>query len=368
MREFLGFIKKEFIHILRDYRTMTILFGLPVVQILIFGFVIRNEIRNVRIAVLDFSKDAVTCEIINRVTSSGFFIVDKYLHSVNEIEKVFQEGKIREVLVFEDHFASRLGREGVSSVQLICDASDPTSANLIVNYTRGIIASYVKDLNQDVKIPLQINPVTRMMYNADLKSAFMFVPGTMAMVLLLVCALMTSVSIAREKETGTMEALLVSPIRPMQIITGKVMPYIILSCINAAVILIIGHFVFGLPIRGNIWLLFSETLLFITLALSLGIMISTLSNSQQMAMFISAFALMLPTILLSGFIFPIENMPKVLQWISYIAPPRYFITVIRSLMLKGSGITEVWKETMVMGIMIILFIGISFSRFKVRIE
>lgn len=368
MREFLGFIKKEFVHILRDFRTMTILFGLPVVQILIFGFVIRNEIRNVKIAVLDFSKDDATYDILRRVTSSGFFVIDKYLASVDEIEKVFQEGKIREVLVFENYFASKLEREGLASVQIICDASDPTSANLIVNYSRGIITSYLKDINRNTKIPFQIKPVVRMMYNPDLKSAFMFVPGTMAMVLMLVCALMTSVSIAREKETGTMEALLVSPLRPMQILAGKVMPYILLSCINAAVILIIGHYVFNLPVRGNIWLLFTVTILFITLALSLGIMISSVSSSQQMAMFVSAFALMLPTILLSGFIFPIENMPKVLQWLSYVVPPKYFIITIRSIMLKGAGITEVWKEILVMVFMITAFIGISFAKFKVRLE
>jgi ABC-2 type transport system permease protein len=368
MKEFIGFVKKEFLHIFRDYRTMVILFGLPVIQILIFGFVIRNEIRNVKIAVLDFSKDAVTQDIITRVTSSGFFIVEKNLNTIHDIEKVFQEGLIREVMVFEHHFAQNLERDGRASVQLICDASDPNSANLIVNYTRGIITSYLKELNRNVKIPLQIKPVVRMMYNSDLRSAFMFVPGTMAMVLMLVCALMTSISIAREKETGTMEALLVSPLQPMQIIAGKVMPYIILSCINAAVILIIGHFVFNLPIRGNIWLLFAETLLFITLALSLGIMISSFSNSQQMAMFMSAFALMLPTILLSGFIFPIENMPKILQWLSVILPPRYFITVIRSVMLKGAGFTEVWKETFIMVFMVITFLGLSFAKFKIRLE
>jgi ABC-2 type transport system permease protein len=368
MKQFAGFIKKEFLHIFRDYRTLVILFGLPVVQILIFGYVIRNEIQNVKIAVLDYSRDEATRNIIGRMTSSGFFQLERDLNSAHEIEQVFREGRIREVLVFGPHFAAQLDRYGKSDIQIIADASDPNSAKLIVNYTRGIINGYLKELNQELKLPGQINTHVRMMYNADLKSAFMFVPGTMAMVLMLVSAMMTSVSIAREKEQGTMEALLVSPLKPPQIIAGKVMPYIMLSCINAAIILILGHFVFELPIRGNLWLLFAETLLFITLALSLGILISTVSNSQQVAMFISAFALMLPTLLLSGFIFPIENMPKILQGLTYILPPRYYITIIRSVMLKGSGIFEIWKETLVLFIMILIFLSLSIARFKNRLE
>jgi ABC-2 type transport system permease protein len=368
MREFIGFVKKEFLHIFRDYRTLIILFGIPVIQILVFGFVIRNEIQDVKIAVLDYSKDVTSLELINKITASGFFVVEKNLSSMEEIEREFRKGKIREVLVFEPHFGEKLNGEGRAAVQIIADASDPNSARLIVNYTRGIIAGYTKELNRNTAIPFRIEPKVRMMFNPDLKSAFMFVPGTMAMVLLLVCAMMTSVSIAREKEVGTMEALLVSPLKPIQIIAGKVMPYILLSCVNAFVIIVMGHFIFDLPILGSLWLLFFETLLFITLALSLGIMISSMVKSQQMAMFISAFALMLPTILLSGFIFPIENMPDILQWVTYILPPRYFITIIRSVMLKGTGLAEIWKETLVLLGMTIFFIGVSTMKFKVRLE
>jgi ABC-2 type transport system permease protein len=230
------------------------------------------------------------------------------------------------------------------------------------------VATYLTDLNKGIKSPLVIEPRIRMMYNADLRSAFMFVPGTMAMILMLVSAMMTSISIAREKETGTMEAILVSPLKPLQIIAGKVSPYILLSCINAVIILVLGFFVFRLPIRGNIVLLFGETILFISLALSLGIMISTVSSSQQQAMFISAIGLMLPTMLLSGFIFPIANMPRVLQWLCSLMPPTYFIRIIRSVMLKGTGILQIWKETLVLISMLILFIGISAARFKERLQ
>jgi ABC-2 type transport system permease protein len=368
MKEFLGFVKKEFLHIFRDFRTLIILFGIPLVQILIFGFVIRNEIQDVKIAILDQSKDPVTREISSRMLASGFFRIDQYISSVDELEPIFKKGKIREVIVFEDRFAEKLKRDGTAHMQIIADASDPNSAKMIVTYTQGIVSSYLSELNRHVKSPMIIEPRIRMMYNADLKSVFMFVPGTMAMILMLVSAMMTSISIAREKETGTMEAILVSPLRPMQIITGKVTPYILLSCINAIVILLLGYYVFRLPVRGNIFLLFGETILFISLALSLGIMISTVSSSQQQAMFISAIGLMLPTMLLSGFIFPIENMPRILQWLCSLLPPKYFITIIRSVMLKGSGIMQVWKETLVMIFMLAVFLGISSVRFKERLQ
>jgi len=368
MKAFLGFVRKEFIHIFRDFRTLIILFGLPVAQILTFGFVIRNEIQDVKIAILDGSKDHVTREITNRLLASGFFQLEEYITSPEAVEAIFKKGKIREVVIFEDRFAEKLEREGISHMQILADASDPNSAKMIVTYTQGIVYTYLSDLKRHAKIPMVIEPRVRMMYNPDLKSAFMFVPGTMAMILMLVSAMMTSISIVREKETGTMEAILVSPLRPIQIIAGKVTPYILLSCINAIVILMMGYFVFHLPIQGNMLLLFAETILFITLALALGIMISTIASNQQVAMFISAFALMLPTLLLSGFIFPIENMPRILQWLCYVIPPKYYIITIRSIMLKGTGFAEVWPETLVMLSMLAIFIGISAARFKERLQ
>ncbi|MBN2613050.1 MAG: ABC transporter permease [Bacteroidales bacterium] len=368
MNNLAGFIKKEFIHILRDPRTLIILFGLPVVQILIFGFVIRNEIQDVKIAILDYSKDDVTREITNKILSSGFFVLSENLTENNDIEEIFREGKIREVVIFESQFARKLEREGKASVQVLADASDPNSASLVVNYTRGIIFDYLKKASKEAAQPLKINAEVRMMYNPGLKSAFMFVPGTMALILMLVSAMMTSISIAREKETGTMEVLLVSPLRPIHIIVGKVTPYILLSCINAVVIIALGYFVFGLPVKGSLVLLLAETVLFISLALSLGILISTMASNQQVAMFLSVFVLMLPTILLSGFIFPIENMPKILQWVTFIVPPRYFIEILRSIMLKGTGFFNIWQQTTVLIGMTLFFIILSAVKFKTRLE
>ncbi len=368
MRRFYGFVIKEFLHILRDSRSMVLLFGLPVAQILIFGYVVRNEIRNVNIAILDHSKDVVTREITQKIFSSGYFHLKRELNHPDQIKKAFQRGEVREVIVFEPGFGEKLENEGTAQVQLIADASDPNAASLVVNYTSGIINNYVKDMVAGNLIMLNLTPDVRFYFNENLQSVFMFVPGTIALILMLVSAIMTSISIAREKETGTMEALLVSPLKPLQIILGKVTPYIFLSVINALVIIALGYIVFGLPVRGSFLLLFLVNVLFILLALSLGILISTISNTQQVAMFISMFALMLPTLLLSGFIFPIDNMPQVLQWLSNIMPARWFLIIIKNIMIKGTGFLYIWKETLILAGMTVLFIALSVKNFHYRLE
>ncbi len=368
MERFIGFVRKEFYHIFRDPRTLLILFGIPVMQLLIFGFVVTNEIKNIQIAILDQSKDEVTREITNKLLSSGYFTLRKNLSSTSEIENIFKKGRLKEVIVFESDFAKKLERDKTANIQVIADASDPNTANLIVNYTRGIIQNYVSSVNIQFQTPLKIEPRVKMVYNQGLKGVYMFVPGTMALILMLVSAMMTSISIAREKEYGNMEVLLVSPLKPSQIIIGKVAPYVILSFINAVSIIALGYFVFDLPVLGSLSLLLLETLLFITLALSLGILISTIAKTQQVAMFISMFALLLPTMLLSGFVFPIENLPDILRWLSIIMPPRWFIVIIKNIMLKGTGFLIVWKETLYLVAFTVFFIGLSVRKFKIRLE
>jgi ABC-2 type transport system permease protein len=368
MKRYLGFIKKEFLHIFRDYRTMVILFGLPIVQLMIFGFVISNEIKDGKIAILDQSRDEVTKQITSKILSSGYFKLVSYLDTPSQIESEFRKGTIKEVIVYEPGFGKHLERDKTAHIQVIADASDPNVANLLVNYTSGIVRDYVNQQNSSAIAPMQIVPEIRMLYNEGLKSVFMFVPGTMAMILMLVSAMMTSISIAREKEFGSLEVLLVSPLKPIQIILGKVAPYVTLSFINAITILLLSYFVFGLPVKGSLVLLLGESILFIFVALSLGILISTVSPNQQIAMFMSMFLLMLPTILLSGFIFPIANMPKILQWISFIMPPRWFIVIIKDIMLKGTGFIYVWKETLYLFLFTIFFIMMSVRKFKIRLE
>ncbi|MDC0584546.1 ABC transporter permease [Bacteroidales bacterium] len=366
--KFLGFVKKEFYHIFRDKRTMLILFGMPIAQILLFGYVITNEINNAEIAILDYSNDNITHEITNKLSSSGYFVLVQRLQNEKQIHEVLKSGKAKEVIVFENDFANNIVRNGIANIQLIADASDANTANLIVNYTQAIINDYAKELIYDKTLPMQITPQIRMLYNEELKGAFTFVPGTMTLILMLVSAMMTSISIAREKELGTMEILLVSPLKPMQIILGKVTPYIGIAFINALIIILLGVFVFHMPILGSNTLLMLECLLFITMALSLGILISTAASSQQVAMFISMFALLLPTMLLSGFIFPIDNMPLVLQWLSAIMPPRYFIDIIKNIMLKGTGLAFIWKETLILILMTLFFILMSLKKFKIRLD
>jgi ABC-2 type transport system permease protein len=369
MKRFMGFVKKEFLHIFRDFRTLILLFGIPAVQILLFGFVVSNDIKNAGVAFLDQSKDEVTLKLTDKIISSGFFRNNGNLLSIDDIDKVMKKGNTRAVVVFGENFGRDLIKTGKASMSIIADGSEPNTATLVTNYITAITNDYNRELAGSVSSSgALINPVVRMFYNPGLKGHFMFVPGVITLILILICALMTSVTITREKEFGTMEVLLVSPLRPVQIILGKVMPYFFLSLINIIVILILSWFVFSLPVKGSLILLLAESMLYILMSLSLGILISTVSKTMQQAIFISLIGLMLPTILLSGFIFPIENMPKIYQAICTIIPPRYFIIIIKNIMIKGTGLLYVWKETLVLAAMTVLFIGLSVRNFKIRLE
>ncbi len=368
MTRFLAFIKKEFYHIFRDKRTMMILFGMPIVQILLFGYVITTEIKDVEIAIWDKSKDKVTREITNKILGSPYFKLVKNIESQKEIEEAFKQGIVKEVLIFEPNFDKKLNKDKQADVQIITDASDPNIANLIVNYTTAIVYTYIAELNANLKIPMQIVTESSMLYNAELKSVYMFVPGTMAMILMMVSAMITSIAITREKELGTMEILLVSPLKVSQIIIGKVTPYVVLSIINVITIIVMAMTIFEMPVVGSMTLLISVSILFIFLSLALGILISTVTDDQQSAMMISMFALMLPTILLSGFIFPVENMPEILQWFTVIIPPVYYINAIKDIMLKGSTLIDIWKDVAVLSGMTIFLIGMSIKKFKIRLE
>ncbi len=367
MKAFLAFARKEFFHIFRDPRTLIILFGIPVVQLLIFGYVVNNDIKDVPVAVLNLSGDNTARELCHKLFSSGYFINAMDISSEKEIKQAFATGRVKEVLVFEPGFGTRLIKEGKASVQVLVDASDPNMANLASNYTRALIMEYAMQLNRSGIQPVMIESRVSMLFNKEMKSAYMFVPGTVAVILMLISAMMTSISITREKEMGTMEVLLVSPLKPLHIILGKVAPYVVLAFFISVVIITMGHYIFMVPVRGSLWLLFAECTLFLLLALSLGVFISTVARDQQVAMFISMVALMLPSILLSGYIFPIEYLPGWLQAISLFMPPRWFIVIIKSIMIKGSSLQHVWHETLILAAMAIVFIGLSARKFKVRL-
>lgn len=369
MDAFKGFIVKEFKQIYRDKRTLLVLFGMPIIQMLLFGFAIRNEVENAKVSVLDASNDEVTRQIISKVDASNYFTVEGQIQRYEEIEELFQEGEIDEVLVFEPDFARKLHRGERPAVNIITDASNPNLAQLIQQYSSSIIIDFQTETGASVDV--QRGGVTanvNMLFNPQLESVNLFVPGLIAVILMLISALMTSISITREKEMGNMEILLVSPLRPGQIIIGKVLPYLVLAFINVLTVLALAKWVFGVPFRGSYALFLVESLLFIFTALALGVFISTKANDQQTAMMVSLAGLLLPTVLLSGFIFPISSMPVPLQLISNIIPARWYLIIVRSIMLKDSGLLFIWKETLILVVMTLGFILLSVKSFKVRLQ
>lgn len=369
MNRLSGFIKKEFIHIFRDVRTLVIIFGIPAAQILIFGFAVRTDIKNAGIAVLDKSKDEISTGLVTKMDASDFFTVKKNLHSGKQIDEEFKKGDIKAVIIFEAGFGEKLPDERSAGIEIIADGSEPNVAELVTNYAKAIINDYAAELSMAGSPgSMPIIPEVRMYYNPRLESQYMFVPGVITIVLVLICALMTSVTMTREKEFGTMEVLLVSPLKPIHIVLGKVTPYFILSLIDVIIILLLSWLVFDIPIKGSLVLLMLESMLYIMLGLSLGIMISTISKTMQQAMFISLLGLMLPTIILSGFIFPVEYMPGIYNWLSVVIPPRWFISIVKNTMIKGTGFAFVWKETLILLAMTLVFISVSLLKFKKRLE
>lgn len=367
MKQFFAFVTKEFYHIWRDKRTMFILLGMPIVQIIIFGFALTNEVKNAKIAILDHAKDAATASLSSELGASRYFAIEKNLHSNKEIEQEFHRGIIKMVVVFPQHFQEDLLHLNRATVQLIADATDPNVANTLTNYASSIIRDYQERITDEHQLPYTIHTQMRMLYNPQQKGAFNFVPGVMAMVLLLVCTMMTAITIVKEKETGTMEIMLVSPMKPLRVILAKAFPYLVLSMINIGSILLLSRFVLGVPINGSLALLIGESVLFTMVSLSLGLLVSTAADSQQTAMFISLVALLLPTIMLSGFMFPLENMPLPLRLISNIVPARWYYDIVKSVMIKGLSFGEIWKETLILAGMMVFLLGLAIKKFKIRL-
>ncbi|MDR2883456.1 MAG: ABC transporter permease [Alistipes sp.] len=359
MKQFAAFVKKEFRHILRDRRTLLILLGMPVAQILLFGFAITTEVRNARVAVWDPAPDVETRRVVERIDASPYFTVAERLGSPGDIDDVFRRGRAGLVVVFGPGPADEPdGGTGGAAIQLIADGTDPNQAVMLTNYATGIIASGA------AAPPVEV----RMLYNPQGRSAFNFVPGVMGLILMLICAMMTAIAIVREKETGTMEVLLASPVRPVYIILAKAVPYFVLSVANLATILLLAVFVLGVPVAGNLVWLVAVSLLFIFTALALGLLISTLVGNQMAAMLASGMGLMMPTMLLSGLIFPIESMPPPLQWLSCAVPARWYIEAVRRVMIQGVEVRFVLREIAILGGMALVFVAASLRNFKTRLS
>ncbi|MEZ5013206.1 MAG: ABC transporter permease [Chitinophagales bacterium] len=367
MQQFLIFVRKEFHHIFRDRKSLLIIFALPIAQILIFGFALTNEIKNAKIAVLDLAQDEESQKAIQELDASRYFSVVQYAPSQQAIYDDLLADKIKLGVIFPENFKEDLLHGNDAQIQLLADATDPNTATTIVVYANAILRDYQTTLNDDFTMPMQIKPELHMLYNPQLKGAYTFVPGVMAMILMLISAMMTSIAIVREKELNTMEVILASPLRPFVLIVSKAIPYIVISLVNVSTILLISVTLLDLPIRGDIFLLFGVCFLFITTAIALGLMISNITDSQQTAMFISLMGLMLPTLILSGFMFPIENMPKPMQILSNIVPTKWFFIIIRDIMIKGLGFKSIWKEISILAGMTIFFLMVSWRNFKMRL-
>ena len=352
MKQFISFVIKEAKHILRDKRTMLILFGMPIVMMLLFGFAITNDVRNVRTVVVTSQMDYQTQQAVERLAASEYFTIVKTVNTPKDAEWMIRSQKADLSIIFAKDFASKK-----SGAQFIVDGSDPNMAQQWTNYALQVVA------NPNVSLISQ-----KLLYNPRMKSAYNFVPAIMGMLLLLICAMMTSVSIVKEKERGTMEVLLVSPIKPLMIIVAKVVPYLLLALVILAVILLMSATVLDVPLQGGLGWIIVVSLIYILLALSLGLLISNIAQTQFVALLVSAMVLLLPTVMLSGMLFPVESMPTILQWISAVIPPRYYIQTMRKLMIMGVGIQDVWKEVVILVCMTAMLLTISLKKFNKRLE
>lgn len=367
-RQFLAFSQKEFYHILRDRKTLLILVVLPLVQLLIFGFALNSDLMDTPTVVLDFARDATSRRIAQDFDAGKAFHVVGQVDSREEMDAAFRAGEVKVALVFPPDFEEGLKRTGKAGVQIILDASFLSDATMMENYARGILLKYQRELLGDARIAGMILPEVRMMYNPWQKSAYTFVPGVIGIVLMLVCALMASLSLVREKESGTMEVLLVSPVRPFIIIISKVVPYLAVGMVNVVMIILVSVFVLQVPVAGNVLLLFGLANLFTLSSLALGILVSALTATQKNAVIVSIAGLMLPAILLSGFIFPLDGMSAAMQGVTKIIPATWFISAAKLIMIKGLGFGAVWGQMAVLAAITAGLLIVSIKSFKERLS
>lgn len=340
---------------------------MPVTMIIIFGFALTTEVKNSSFAVLDNAKDPVTRALINELDASRYFDLAAELQTPQQVEAVFHTARAKMVVVFPPGFGADLQHVNKAPVQIIADATDPNVATTLTNYASSVIMDYLDRYKQQRKLPYTIKTQVRMLYNPQLKGTYTFVPGVISMILMLVCNMMTAITVVRERERGTMEVLLVSPISPVKLILAKAVPYALISLINVISILLISVLLLDVPIQGSLLLLLAESSLFIITCLSLGLLISTVVDTQQLAMFVSLTAMFLPTIMLSGFFFPIENMPAPLRVLSHIVPARWFYQIVRAVMIQGLPLHAIWKETLILTGMTVVLLGAALRNFKIRL-
>ncbi|GHT17393.1 transport permease protein [Bacteroidia bacterium] len=352
---------------MRDVYTLVILLIMPVVLLLILGYSVSNDMKNTPFVVFDGNKSTLSSDFIHKLAGNGYFTMAGYLHTENEIDDNFRQGKCKVAIVFPPDFENNFTKTKHAEIQLIIDSSDPNEASTIQNYLQLILMEFQQEKSPAGALSFSINGEVKMLYNPQIKSAYNFVPGLMGMLMMIVCALMTSISIVREKERGTMEVLLISPLHPTSIILAKAVPYFVVSMTDVVLIMLIGHFIMGVPVVGNLLTILALSVVFTLAALSLGMLISSIAPTQQIAMQMALVGLMVPTMLLSGVLFPIDSMPVLLQYISNIIPARWYIEAMRGVMIKGVGLSEIVREVSVLGFMTVFLLFISIKNFKERL-
>ncbi|MBR0244550.1 MAG: ABC transporter permease [Bacteroidaceae bacterium] len=347
MKQFFSFVLKEARHILRDRRTMLILFGMPVVLMLLFGFAITTDVKNVRTVVVTSQMSPQAQQAVERLSASEYFTITATVATPQEAEQLIRSQRADLAIIFAPR------HEGL---QLMVDGADPNMAQQWTNYAQQVL------VNRSSSVI-----TSKLLYNPQMRSAYNFVPAIMGMLLMLICAMMTSISIVREKEKGTMEVLLVSPVRPLMVVVAKAVPYLVLAILILTTILLMAHFVLDVPLVGSLFWIVGVSIIYILLALSLGLLISNIAQTQLVALLLSAMVLLMPVVMLSGMLFPVESMPQVLQWVAAIVPPRYYIEAMRKLMIMGVGIHEVAREVIILSLMTLFLLTVALVKFKTRL-
>ena len=377
LRRIGAIIYKEYLHISRDIIALGMLIFFPVFALFLFGVAINLDITHIPLAVFDENRSVDSRALAEKFIQSGYFDLKDRLTSENEIDAFVDRRRVKVVLRFPHYFSRDIHRGKDTPVQLIIDGADNNTANIIMGYSNAIIPKFSRDTlesllrNEGRSLPAQLPSVElrpNIWYNPELKSALFVVPGLIGLLLMSITVIRTSITIVREKERGTMESLLVTPLKPIELMIGKITPYIIISFIIFALIILLARFIFQVPVRGNLLTLFCSSGLFIAATLGIGLFISNSADTAQTAWLMGFLTSILPAIILSGFIFPIESMPYPIQLITYLLPIRYFIVMIRGILLKGVGITVVYPEALILLLFALVIIAASVLRFKKKVE
>ena len=366
-----AFIVKELRHILRDRQTLAILLLMPLVQVVLFGFALRTDVNDIRLAIVDPAPDYASTALASRFRGTGRFHVVAHAPTTRNLEPLFRRGAADVALVVEPGLARHLADGTPARLLVISDASDPNTGSTMQAYSRAVIAGWQAEMAEASPggaRGVQVTAESRMRFNPTLESVNLFVPGLIALVLTLVSAMMTAISLSKEKERGTLEILLVSPLRPAQIIVGKVAPYLLLAFANVVTALLVAWLVFQVPFEGSLPLLLGASVLYSMVGLALGTLIAAVTNSQRAAMLGALMGTMLPSTLLSGMIFPLASLPRALQLVSHVVPARWFIVVARGIMLKGVGLGHLWQELAILTLMLALLMTAAVKRFKARLD